>query len=338
MRAAERRPSLSFVVPMYDEEGNVDRVHADVTRIASRLGRPYELVVVNDGSRDDTLARLLALRARDPHLRIVDLDGNFGESAALSAGFAHARGDLVVTLDGDGQNDPGDLPKLLAVLGDDVDVVSGRRLAREEAALTRVLPSRLANALIRVVTGVPVHDTGCSLKVYRREVVAGARLPRGMHRFLPAILGVAPARVREVDVSDRPRTSGSSHYGLSRVLVVLRDLVGLRLVLRPPRAGRATGLVLAAAAIGFALGAVAALAAGRPGVAVMAALASAAALAARHDVTRFLAADSAGVYRVREFHDGSDADPDRDRRSGVLGVDPAADVPGHAVRAGDRAL
>lgn len=338
MCAAERRPGLSFVVPMYDEEGNVDRVHADVTRIASRLGRPYELVVVNDGSRDGTLARLLALHDRDPHLRVVDLDGNFGESAALSAGFAHARGDLVVTLDGDGQNDPADLPKLLAALGDDVDVVSGRRVGREEAALTRVLPSRIANVLIRLVTGVPVHDTGCSLKVYRRAVVAGARLPRGMHRFLPAILGVAPARVREVEVSDRPRTSGSSHYGLSRVLVVLRDLVGLRLVLRSPRAGRPTAAGLAVVGIAGALGAVIALAAGRLWSGILAGLTAAAALAARHDVTRFLAADSAGVYRVRRFYDGSDADSHRDRRGGLLGHQPAADVPGAVVRAGDGAL
>jgi glycosyltransferase involved in cell wall biosynthesis len=338
MHAVEPRPGLSFVVPMHDEAGNVDRVHADVTRVAAGLGIPYEIVAVNDGSRDATLDRLLALQARDPHLSVVDLAGNFGESSALSAGFAHARGELVVTLDGDGQNDPGDLPKLLAALGDDVDVVSGRRTVREEDALTRVLPSRVANGLIRLVTGVGVHDTGCALKVYRRRVVADARLPRGMHRFLPAILGVGPDRVCEVEVSDRPRESGRSHYGLSRVLVVVRDLIGLRLVLTPPRAGRGTAAALAVTAAALVLGGAGGLAAGHAWLGLAAWIAAAAALAARYDVTRFLTAESTGVYRVRRFYDGRDADSDRDRRGGVLGIEPAADVPGVAVRAGDRAV
>src|SRR5213078_3231725 len=205
----------------YDEEENVAPLHAELARIACDLGRPYEILFVNDGSGDGTLARLELLAAADPHVRIVDLDGNFGEAAALSAGFAHARGAVVVTLDGDGQNDPADIPRLLARLGPELDVVSGRRYQRKERFLTRVLPSRVANWLIVRATGVPVYDCGCGLKVYRREVVARAQLPRGMNRFLPAILGVDPSRVGEVWVNDRERGAGGSHYGLSRTFAVL---------------------------------------------------------------------------------------------------------------------
>src|SRR5262249_23598625 len=195
----------------------------------------------NDGSRDGTLARLQELRERDPHLRIVELDGNFGEAAALSAGFAHARGDVVVTLDGDGQNDPADIPALLARLRPDVDVVSGRREQRKEAFFTRVLPSRIANWLIVRATGVPVHDCGCGLEACGRHVLQGPRLPRGMTRFLPALLGVDASRVAEIRVADRRRGSGQSHYGLSRTFVVLRDLLALPILVRRPSAARALG-------------------------------------------------------------------------------------------------
>ena len=146
-------PALSLVVPVYNEEDNVAPLHAELGRIASDLARSYEIVFVNDGSRDRTLRRLEALAAADPHLRIVDLDGNFGEAAALSAGFAHARGAVIVTLDGDGQNDPADIPRLLARLEDGFDVVSGRRVERREAFVSRVLPSRIANWLIARATG-----------------------------------------------------------------------------------------------------------------------------------------------------------------------------------------
>src|SRR5436309_12949878 len=240
-------PALSLVVPVYNEEENVGALHAELGRIAGELACPYEIVFVNDGSRDGTLARLEALAAADPHLHIVDLDGNFGEAAALSAGFAHARGDVIITLDGDGQNDPADIPRLLASLGPDIDVVSGRRRERKEAFLTRVLPSRMANWLIARATGVPVYDTGCGLKVYRREILNGTQLPRGMNRFLPAILGVKPSRVAEVIVNDRRRGSGQSHYGLSRTFVVLRDLLALPILVRRPPRGRALGRALGGA-------------------------------------------------------------------------------------------
>ncbi|HLY37679.1 MAG TPA: glycosyltransferase family 2 protein [Candidatus Binatia bacterium] len=301
-------PALSIVVPVCDERDNVAPLFAELTRVATGLGRPYEIIFVNDGSRDATLARLEALRATDEHLRIVDLDGNFGEAAALSAGFAHTRGEIVVTLDGDGQNDPADIPRLLARLAPDVDVVSGRRRERKEAFLTRVLPSRIANWLIVRATGVPVYDCGCGLKVYRREVLAGAQLPRGMNRFLPAILGVRPSRVDEVIVNDRQRTAGQSHYGLSRTFVVLRDLLALPILARRAPRGHALELTLSGAQAGLVALVFAAIvgALGWPGqrvsalVVALAVLATAATgFAIAHNIQRWVRAQRHGVFRVR---------------------------------------
>jgi glycosyltransferase involved in cell wall biosynthesis len=297
---------LSLVVPVYDEEGNVAPLHAELTSVARQLDVPYEILFVNDGSRDGTLARLEAIRASDTHARIVDLDGNFGEAAALSAGFAEARGRLVVTLDGDGQNDPADIPTLLAQLDPGADVVSGRRHQRKEAYWSRVLPSRIANWLIARLSGVPVHDCGCGLKAYRREVTAGVQLPRGMNRFLPAILGVPAARVREVWVGDRTRGSGRSHYGLSRTFVVFRDLLALPLLVRRPdrRVGYALGGARAAlvalivaglvGALGWPAGGVPSLLAAGGGV-----LAAAIAATIGYNVERWTRAQVEGVYRVR---------------------------------------
>lgn len=303
-------PALSIVVPVFDEDGNVEPLHAELTRVARELGRPYEIIFVNDGSRDGTLARLEELRARDENLRVVDLDGNFGEAAALSAGFAHARGALVVTLDGDGQNDPADIPRLLARLVPGVDVVSGRRRDRKGSFLSRVLPSRIANSLIVRATGVPVHDCGCGLKVYRRELVARARLPRGMNRFLPAILGVAPSRVAEVWVNDRRRGSGRSHYGLSRTFAVLRDLPALPILVRLPHHGPGLGRALApapGALVGVTMLAILA-SLGWPAGFVHTLLAALAVLAAAgaswaiaHDVGRWVRAHEDGVFRIRRI-------------------------------------
>ena len=306
--SASPAPALSIVVPVYNEEGNVAPLHAELTQVARALGRPYEILFVNDGSRDATLARLEALRAEDPCLRIVDLDGNFGEAAALSAGFSTARGDTVVTLDGDGQNDPAAIPRLLAALGPDVDVVSGRRRERKERFVTRVLPSRIANWLIVQATGVPVYDCGCGLKAYRRDVLGSVQLPRGMNRFLPAILGVEPSRVREIPVTDRVRGSGQSHYGLSRTFIVLRDLLALPILCRRPPRSHLLGHALSGAqALLMAVSLVALVGVvGFPadrGIAILVAfgatLAALAGWAVRHNVTRWVAAQHAGVFRVR---------------------------------------
>lgn len=326
MPSADRRPALSIVVPVYDEEGNVEPLHAELAQVAAAVGRPYEIVFVNDGSSDGTLARLEAILQRDPCFRVVDLDGNFGEAGALSAGFAHAEGEVVVTLDGDGQNDPADIPKLLARLDDTVDAVSGRRLKRKEQFMTRVLPSLVANRMIALFTGVPVYDCGCGLKAYRRELVAGAQLPRGMNRFLPAILGVDARRVAEIETRDRPRGSGSSHYGLSRLFTVFRDLPSLPFLVRRPSPGHATVRTLAIAA--GVLGVLALLALVRAGVtaALGLGLAAAAAAAARHNVARWTQAREHGVFRVRRVLHGTPTSAHRDRRRGLLGQEPAPDL------------
>jgi len=330
-------PAFSVVVPVYNEEGNVESLFAEISHMAAGIGRPYEVVFVNDGSADATLSRLCALAADDPHLRIVDLDGNFGEAAALSAGFAHARGAVVVTLDGDGQNDPNDVPRLLAALDrDGVDAASGRRLAREEPFFSRVLPSKAANWLIARVTRVPVYDCGCGLKAYRRTLLEGAQLPRGMNRFLPAILGVDGGRVVEVTTRDRPRASGASHYGLSRLFVVLRDLPSLPfLVRRPPPGPRLVRALGAAVAVGAAVTAAALAGAGlapaaRLPLAVGAALAAAlaaVAYAVRHNVHRFVRAREQGVFRVRRVLDHGNVPAEhRPRRRRLLGEEPASDL------------
>jgi hypothetical protein len=338
MPDAAQRPALSIVVPVYNEEGNVVPLHDELTAVASSLGRSWELLFVNDGSRDETLPRLQALTATNPHLRIVDLDGNFGEAAALSAGFSVARGDVVVTLDGDGQNDPHDIPKLLAKLDEGYEVASGRRLHREEGLFLRVVPSWVANRLIVLATRVPAYDCGCGLKAYRRHWLRNVQLPRGFNRFLPAILGVGGERVAEIETRDRPRGSGESHYGFSRVLVVLRDLPSLPFLCRPRPAGRTTANV--AGAVFVLLAVVAAVAAFRLQLApaALAAFGAAVATAVRHNVLRFAEAREAGVFRIRRILDGSSAAEHRDRGRGVLGQESAPDLPQAAYGAGHRGL
>jgi glycosyltransferase involved in cell wall biosynthesis len=320
------RPALSFVVPVYNEEGNVAPLHEELTAVARAIGRTYELVFVNDGSRDRTLERLLVLAEDDPRLRVVELDGNFGEAAALSAGFATAAGEVVVTMDGDGQNDPADVPKLLAALEGGYDAVSGRRERRQEDFARRVLPSLVANRLIALATGVPAYDCGCGLKAYRRRLVEGTQLPRGFNRFLPAILGVDPARVTEIPTRDRPRGSGQSHYGLSRVAVVFRDLPSLPLLtrVRAPLGPLAT--TLGVLVVLFGAGAAVAAARAHAGLALLALAAALVAWAARHNVARMARARAHGVFRVREVHHGRERTPDRDRRRRILGQEPAPHV------------
>jgi len=246
-RPLPARPQLSFVAPFYNEEGNIRTLHQELRAMAQTLGQTYECVFVNDGSTDHTQDILEAVSREDSHVHIVHLPYNQGEAAALSAGFRHARGRVIVTLDGDGQNDPRDIPALLAKLDEGYAVVSGWRQLRREEYWTRIFPSRLANGLIAWVTGMPMHDCGCGLKAYRREVLQGLSLPKGMHRFLPAILPASPEAVAEVPVNDRARGSGSSHYGFSRTFAVLRDLLPVRWIRRQP--GGATYLLLGVVAI-----------------------------------------------------------------------------------------
>jgi glycosyltransferase involved in cell wall biosynthesis len=224
-------PEISVVVPLRDEELNVLPLHDELSGVLRRLARPYEIILVDDGSEDGTFARLADVQASDPHVRVVRFQRNYGQTAAFAAGFARARGRFIVTSDGDLQNDPADIPGLLD-LARTHDVVVGWRKDRKDDFLTRHLPSVVANYLVGLVTGIRLHDNGCSLKVFRAEVVKPLKLRHGMHRYLPALASQLGGRVTEVVVNHRPRRHGHSKYGLSRTFRVVADLFQLRSLMR----------------------------------------------------------------------------------------------------------
>jgi glycosyltransferase involved in cell wall biosynthesis len=249
-------PDLSIVIPLYNEAENVEPLYAELTAALAGLGRSYEVIVVDDGSRDDSFSRLAAVHQRDPRWRIIRFRRNFGQTAGFSAGFAAARGEIVITSDADLQNDPADIPRLLARMDEGYDIVSGWRVNRKEPFLSRRLPSMLANRMISGATGVALHDYGCSLKAYRSEVVKNLRLYGELHRFIPALASWMGVRVAEAPVNDRTRRFGRSKYGLGRTFRVLLDLITVRFIL-----GYATrplhvfgGLGLASAGIGVLIG------------------------------------------------------------------------------------
>jgi glycosyltransferase involved in cell wall biosynthesis len=224
-------PYLSVVIPVLDEAENLPILAERLVQALEALGRSYEVIVVDDGSRDESFAILRALAEHNPQLRVVRLRRNFGQTAAFSAGFDRARGQVVVTLDADLQNDPNDIGMLLAKLDEGYDVVSGWRESRQDAFLNRRLPSIIANRLISRVTGVRLHDFGCSLKAYRAEVLAGIRLYGELHRFIPAIASWQGVAVTELPVHHEPRRFGKSKYGISRTIRVLLDLITIRFLL-----------------------------------------------------------------------------------------------------------
>jgi len=251
---------ISIVIPVFNEEANV-RPLVGAVRDALVSAPPWELLLVDDGSRDGTAAAIAAAAADDARVRAILLARNYGQTTALQAGFDHASGDVVVTLDGDLQNDPLDIPALVAKLDEGYDLVVGYRRRREDTFLTRKVPSWVANRIIRWVTGVAVRDNGCSLKAYRRGLLVRLRLYSDMHRFIPALAAaVAGARVTEVPVRHHARRFGRSKYGLSRVLKVLTDLcaVGMLRSFRDrPLVMFASGAVVALlAAIAFGVAAV----------------------------------------------------------------------------------
>jgi glycosyltransferase involved in cell wall biosynthesis len=218
---------LSIVVPVHDEEDNVARLYEALKSALTELGRSYEIIVVDDGSRDDTYRRLLPFAEADDSFKLIKLRRNFGQTAAMAAGFDRAVGEIVIPMDGDLQNDPKDIARLLAKLEEGYDVVSGWRKDRQDNAVRR-LPSRIANWLIGRVTGVRLHDYGCTLKAYRADVIAETRLYGEMHRFLPALAAQTGARIAELPVQHHPRVSGKSKYGLKRTFKVLLDLLTVK--------------------------------------------------------------------------------------------------------------
>jgi glycosyltransferase involved in cell wall biosynthesis len=216
---------LSVVVPLFNEAESLPLLVEQLLAALRPLGRNFELVLVDDGSRDHTAAVLEGLCRQVPELVAVLLRRNYGQSAAMAAGFDASRGAVIITLDGDLQNDPADIPLLLERLEQGYDLVSGWRHQRQDAALSRLLPSRIANRLIARVTGVRLHDYGCSLKAYRREVVDDLNLYGELHRFLPALAFIEGARISEVKVHHQPRRYGRSNYGIDRTFRVLMDLL-----------------------------------------------------------------------------------------------------------------
>ena len=224
-------PCLSIVIPLYNEAESVPALYEELTAALDALETRSEVIVIDDGSNDGSFAALQAIHERDPRWIILRFRRNHGQTAALSAGFQKARGEVVITLDADLQNDPQDIPRLLATLDEGYDIVSGWRKDRKEPFLTRRLPSALANRLISRVTGVHLHDYGCTLKAYRSVVVKNIQLYGELHRFIPAVASQIGVQVTEIAVNDRPRRYGSSKYGITRTIRVLLDLVTVRFIL-----------------------------------------------------------------------------------------------------------
>jgi glycosyltransferase involved in cell wall biosynthesis len=227
MHDRESKIHLSVVLPVYNEAGSLPRLIPELTGVLQQLGCPYEIVAVDDGSSDDSVEVLCRLQENEPNLRIVEFRRNFGQTAAFDAGFDYARGEMIVTMDADGQNDPADIPRLLAVMEEgNYDLVNGWRKDRKEPFLTRRFPSMVANWLIANASDIHLHDRGCSLKVLRRDLVKQMNLYGELHRFIPEIASLIGVRVAEVPVNDRPREAGESKYGaLARTPRVLLDLL-----------------------------------------------------------------------------------------------------------------
>lgn len=241
-------PELSIVIPLYNEAENIEPLYAELSAALAEVGRAYEVIIVDDGSRDDSFARLKAVHERDPRWRVIRFRRNFGQTAGFSAGFDAARSQIVITSDADLQNDPRDIPRLLAKMAEGYDIVSGWRVNRKEPFLSRRLPSMIANRLISGATGVTLHDYGCSLKAYRSEVVKSVRLYGELHRFIPAIASWMGVSVAEVPVNDRARRFGRSKYGINRTFKVFLDLITVRFILgyatRPLHIFGGLGLIL----------------------------------------------------------------------------------------------
>ena len=222
---AQDGPELSVVIPLYNEEANVEPLLTELLGVLRGLQRTHEVICIDDGSRDRTFAELSRFAQQEPSLRVIRFRLNFGQTAAMSAGIEAARGEVIIPMDGDLQNDPADIAGLLARLAEGYEVVSGWRKDRQDREFARKLPSRIANRLISVISGVRLHDYGCSLKAYKRDVLRDVKLYGEMHRFIPIYASWQGARVTEMVVNHRARKAGKSKYGLNRTMKVLLDLL-----------------------------------------------------------------------------------------------------------------
>jgi glycosyltransferase involved in cell wall biosynthesis len=248
---------VTVMVPVFNEAEAVGPLYESTRRVLEKLGRPWELIFINDGSTDASGRTLDEIAAGDPHVRVLHFRRNFGQTAAMMAGFDHARGEVIIPMDGDRQNDPADIPRMLEKIDEGYDVVSGWRKDRQDNALHRNIPSIMANRLISAVSGVELHDFGCSLKAYRAEVIKGVRLYGEMHRFLPIYAKWHGARITELPVNHHARKTGSSKYGLERVMKVLFDLLTVKFMdkfmLKPMYLFGFWGLLFFLAAGGFSI-------------------------------------------------------------------------------------
>jgi glycosyltransferase involved in cell wall biosynthesis len=226
------RPYLSVVVPLFNEAPTLSELHNRLTRVLRRMAQPYEIVFVDDGSRDGTSALLKRISGEDPAVRPVVLARNYGQTAALAAGFDRVRGQVIIAMDGDLQHEPEDMPRFVAKLEEGYDVVSGWREKRRDGLWTRRIPSRVANWLMSKVSGVRLHDFGTTFKAYRRQVIRRIALHGELHRFIPALASLQGARIAEVPIANPPRPHAKSHYGLSRTWRVMSDLLTVRFLLR----------------------------------------------------------------------------------------------------------
>src|SRR5450631_1103988 len=223
-------PKLSIIVPFYNEEESIRGMYTAIVDAIAPLGVSFEMMFVDDGSKDDTLTLASNLARQDARVRVVKFRRNFGQTPAMAAGIEHARGEILVTMDGDLQNDPADIGNFLAKMDDGYDIVVGWRFNRQDKLVSRKIPSRIANWLIGKVTGVPIKDNGCSLKAYRASVIKAIPLYSEMHRFIPAMASIAGARIAEIKVRHHARQFGKSKYGLSRIYKVALDLVVIKTV------------------------------------------------------------------------------------------------------------
>ena len=221
---------LSVIVPFYNEEDNIRGMHEALCAALAPLELDYEIIFVDDGSSDRTFRLARELAAQDPHLRVIKFRKNYGQTPAMMAGIDNARGDILITMDGDLQNDPADIPHFLDKIREGYDIVVGWRHKRQDKLITRKIPSRIANYLIGKVTGVPIKDNGCSLKAYRANVIRNVPLYSEMHRFIPAMLSLTGARIAEIKVRHHPRRFGVSKYGLTRIYKVLSDLLTIKML------------------------------------------------------------------------------------------------------------